>query len=214
MKEHRRTPSRYTGSTSVCSGRWTMPDGMRMQRTRPSVRALALAAGVLTVALGCLTGCAPTPESSPTPTSTPAFASEEEAFAAAEEVYRAYNDAENRSREAEAGDGPPPEQYLVGSAYQVFLEGRESLRLNNLKLEGDIGIIRFQDWSTDLGDSTIEVTATVCLDLTATRTVEASSGVDLSSPSRATVMSQRVTLIHDGDHLLISDESEGEDSSC
>ncbi|MHC2997999.1 hypothetical protein OB08_01725 [Microbacterium sp. HJ5] len=43
---------------------------------------------------GLLAGCAPTPE--PTPTATSAFADEAEAFAAAEETYRAYVDALNR----------------------------------------------------------------------------------------------------------------------
>src|SRR5690606_38234156 len=40
-----------------------------------------------------LVGCSPEPD--PTPTPTAAFASEEEAFAAAEETYRAYIDAFN-----------------------------------------------------------------------------------------------------------------------
>lgn len=162
--------------------------------------------------LGALVGCAPEP--APTPTPTPSFASEEEAFAAAEKVYRAYNDAENRSRASEAREDPAPEHYLVGRALEGFIEGRDVLRLNDLKLEGDIGIIMFRDWATDLDSSVIEVTVTVCLDLRATRTVQASSGIDLSSPSRSVVMSQRVTLIHDGDRMLISDESEGGGSLC
>ncbi|GAA1958573.1 hypothetical protein GCM10009816_20030 [Microbacterium aquimaris] len=59
---------------------------------------MSRATTVLTRSLGvlivtaALAGCAPTPEPTPTPTG---FASEEEAFAAAEETYRAYVDALN-----------------------------------------------------------------------------------------------------------------------
>lgn len=45
------------------------------------------------LALALTTGCMPEPEPTPSPTG---FASEEEAFAAAEETYRAYVDALNR----------------------------------------------------------------------------------------------------------------------
>ena len=167
---------------------------------------------MVAIALSSLLGCAPEP--APVPTPTPAFASEEEAFAAAEEVYRAYNDAENRSRAPGAGGGPAPEDYLVGTALEEYLDGRDLLRLKNLKLEGDIGIFAFHNWSTDLENPVTEVAATVCLDLTATRTVEVSSGADLSPPSPPAVMSQKVTLVHDGERLLISSESEGDESSC
>lgn len=51
----------------------------------------SIAAGML---IG-LVACAPVPEAEPSSTPTPVFASEEEAFAAAEEVYRAYVDALN-----------------------------------------------------------------------------------------------------------------------
>ena len=47
----------------------------------------------LAIVLGMATGCQPEPEPSPT---GPVFATEEEAFAAAEETYRAYVDALNQ----------------------------------------------------------------------------------------------------------------------
>ena len=54
------------------------------------VAAVSLA---LALVLGMATGCQPEPEPSPT---GPVFANEEEAFAAAEETYRAYVDALNQ----------------------------------------------------------------------------------------------------------------------
>ncbi len=53
----------------------------------------AAAALVLALALGMTTACQPEPAPSP---SAPVFANEEEAFAAAEETYRAYVDALNQ----------------------------------------------------------------------------------------------------------------------
>ena len=53
----------------------------------------AAAALVLALALGMTTACQPEPAPSP---SGPVFANEEEAFAAAEETYRAYVDALNQ----------------------------------------------------------------------------------------------------------------------
>ena len=54
---------------------------------------VAAAALALAVVLGMTTGCQPEPTPSP---SGPVFANEEEAFAAAEETYRAYVDALNQ----------------------------------------------------------------------------------------------------------------------
>ncbi|HOQ22628.1 MAG TPA: hypothetical protein PLN62_09415, partial [Microbacterium sp.] len=57
----------------------------RMRRTFPAV-------GAALLALALVTGCAPEPAPTPTPTG---FASDDEAFAAAEATYRAYVDALN-----------------------------------------------------------------------------------------------------------------------
>ena len=57
------------------------------------IRRAAAAAIVLALALGMTTACQPEPAPSP---SGPVFANEEEAFAAAEETYRAYVDALNQ----------------------------------------------------------------------------------------------------------------------
>ena len=61
----------------------------------------AAAAIVLALALGLTTACQPEPSPSP---SAPAFANEEEAFAAAEETYRAYVDALNQVDLSDPGD--------------------------------------------------------------------------------------------------------------
>ena len=57
------------------------------------IRRVAAATLALALALGMTTACQPEPAPSP---SAPVFANEEEAFAAAEETYRAYVDALNQ----------------------------------------------------------------------------------------------------------------------
>ena len=76
---------------------------------------MTAAAGV-TMAAILLTGClGTTPE--PTPTPTAVFASEEEAFAAAEETYRGYIEAVN-SRWADPSSEPDPQSFLVEIALE------------------------------------------------------------------------------------------------
>ncbi|PJI54120.1 hypothetical protein CTI14_19425 [Methylobacterium radiotolerans] len=60
---------------------------------------------VLALGVSLLSGCTPAPESTPTP--SPAFTSEEEAFAAAEATFSEYIDALNRvdTRDPETFEG-------------------------------------------------------------------------------------------------------------
>ncbi len=69
----------------------------------------------LVLAAVTLSACAPTPTPSPTPTA--AFASEEEAFAAAEEVYRAYIAASNDVDFQDPSTFEPLADYTTGDYY-------------------------------------------------------------------------------------------------
>ena len=79
---------------------------------RATTAAVLLAASVVALT-GCL-GSAP----DPTPTPTAVFTSEEEAFAAAEETYRAYIDAVN-ARRADPRSEPDPQSFLIGEAQEA-----------------------------------------------------------------------------------------------
>ncbi len=184
-----------------------------MQRTRPSVRALALAAGVLTVALGCLTGCAPTPASSPTPTSTPAFASEEEAFAAAEEVYRAYNDAVNARANGTGGAEADPQQYLTGLALEGDIDTQNLLASGDLQVSGDAAIVTFAAETADLDGDTPTMTGIVCIDVSDVSLIDR-SGVDVTPLGREDKITQRVVFLGAEDSLRISNESAVDGSTC
>ncbi|QTV80967.1 hypothetical protein [Microbacterium sp. NIBRBAC000506063] len=71
----------------------------------------------------------------PEPTPTPLFSSEEEAFAAAEEVYRAYIDAMNDSRAGE--EDINPNIFLTGVALELDREARATAESMGVRLVGE-----------------------------------------------------------------------------
>lgn len=135
---------------------------MTARRSAALLAATALAAA--------LTACAPA--SAPTPSPTPTgFASEEEAFAAAEATYRAYVDASNRLL---AGDSTAsPLAFLAGQALTDEQEVQRLLEESGQRLEGEFRIKSFtnESWTSD------QVQAYVCLDLSNV-TVRKGSGDD------------------------------------
>lgn len=173
------------------------------------VSAVALGAVVLTAALGCLTACAPTPV--PTATPTAAFASEEEAYAAAEEVYRAYNDALNERRAMTAG--ADPQRYLTGSALEGDIDTARLLSSADLHATGIATIEAFIRESADLSIGAATVTAVVCIDVSAISLLDG-SGADVTPPERGDTIAQQVVLIGASDSLLISNESTADGSRC
>lgn len=156
-----------------------------------------------------LSGCTPEPE--PTPTPTAAFASEEEAFAAAEEVYREYNDAGNARLRGE--QTPNPQDYLIATALEDDIDGLELLRTGGLRLVGEISVAKFVGQTADLSSSESQVVSTVCLDVSATQVVDA-NGTDVTPADRPTTLAQEVTMIFDGVTFSITTQAETEAALC
>lgn len=172
-------------------------------------RSVSSSAVALALGGAALVGCSPAP--APTPTPTPAFASEEEAFAAAEETYRAYNDTSNAERDGDSSQDP--QGYLIGTALEGFIGGREFLRASGLSLQGETHIVTFRGESAVIATDSAKVTALVCLNIAAIRVFNA-SGQDVTPPSRPDTVAQRVTLIEQASSFLISQESEAEGEAC
>ncbi|MGP6171742.1 hypothetical protein ACTU6V_11095 [Microbacterium sp. A204] len=172
---------------------------MTILRTKTGrVRMLA----VLAVAGAMLSACSPGPAPSPTPTA--AFASEDEAFAAAEEVYRAYNDASN-------GDGKTTD-YLTGSALESDIETKRYLDENNLALIGNSEIVSFLGVDARL-DPITKIHAQVCLDVSGSRVIDA-NGNDVTPNDREDRWLLDITLSGTADTLTMSTSSVAEGSSC
>lgn len=164
---------------------------------------------LLALAAMALSACTPTPEPIPQPTA--AFASEQEAFAAAEEVYRAYNDAVN-SRIAGA-EGPNPQDFLTAVALESDIDTANLFLEKDIHLEGEGLVASFRGESAALESVPQSVTATTCLDATATRVVSG-TGEDVTPTSRPDVSALEVTFVVIGDQVRISDSVLAEDQSC
>lgn len=163
-----------------------------------------LAAVVAIPALALLLGgCAP--GSAPTPAPTPAFASEAEAFAAAEEVYRAYNEAGN--------DRSDDERYLTGDALSNDIESKRLLIENGLRIEGRSDVVAFRGTEADVARAVATITAEVCIDVSSSR-VHNSNNEDVTPEDRADRWLVEVTFVGAGNELLIAKSSPVDGPTC
>lgn len=156
-----------------------------------------IAVGALVIG-GMLSGCAPSP--APTPTPTPAFASDEEAFAAAEEVYRAYNDAVNA--QWTGADEASPLRYLSGDALETDIESMRVMEERGWSLVGDGHLAKFEGIKVD-GSRRESVSAAVCLDIGAVRVLDV-DGNDITPGERQERLPLRVGFTWSGSSLTIS----------
>lgn len=153
---------------------------------------------LLATSAALLAACSPTAELTPTP--TPAFANEAEAFAAAEEVYRAYNAELNQYR---AGDeSAAPLDFLTGDILEAQLNTNRKLEAQGVKIVGDTIVLTFAGHSAQLEGSVPVIDAEVCLDLSDARAFD-SSGTDVTVAGRSDVYGVMVTFSGTAQHLLI-----------
>ncbi len=165
--------------------------------------------GALALSISVLAACAPTPE--PTPTPTALFASDEEAFAAAEETYRAYTDAANAFR---AGDeASQPASYLTGTALEADIDAAREFEELGIRLSGLVKISKFIGVSATLRGEIATVDAVVCIDASETIVLD-ENGEDVTPQNRATKFAQAVTFVGDAEELLISAEDVTEGDKC
>lgn len=145
---------------------------------------------------GALAACTPQPAPQPSPTG---FASEQEAFAAAEATYRAYVDAVN-ARRADENSSPDPTDFLIGDALDAELKSEAAFAEAGVSLIGDIGIASIAGTSTTRDSAKSEV----CLDVSNTRVVD-STGNDVTDPSRPALLGLGITTIWTAKGALISE---------
>lgn len=163
---------------------------------------------LLAAAGATLSACAPTPEPSPTPTA--AFASEQEAFAAAEETYRAYNDAVNRQRDGEETD---PQSFLIALALENDIDGTRVLEENGVHISGHGDVSEVRGTTADLESVPATITMLVCLDVSATRVLNADDE-DVTPTDRPEAVALDVKLVSSGDGLKISESTENTADQC
>jgi len=155
-----------------------------------------------------LAGCAPEPEPAPTPTA--AFASEEEAFAAAEEVYRAYLDAFNEITFEDPSSFQLLEKFTSGD-YQ----SDERKQLSEMHAAGYVrgGRILIVDFRGTAYESTYGVSATTCNDVSMTTFIDA-EGNDLVPADRPDRYALELQFVGGADSLKLSSAIAVEDATC
>lgn len=179
------------------------------KRTLPGVALLASVTAAATVAATLLSGCAPAPE--PTPTATSMFASEEEAFAAAEEVYRAYNEAVNAERRGD--EEASPRDYLVGLALEGDTEARQILGAQGLTVQGDGVIAEFTGEDIETGADSLSIDALVCLDVSSTIVLN-TAGTDVTPLERSKRVLLEVRMTEVNGSLVIEESTSENDAPC
>ena len=159
--------------------------------------------------LSLLAGCTPTP--APTPTPTAAFASEEEAFAAAEETYRAYNDALNSVDPADPDTFEATYAYSSGSFQKADRENFSTMHADNYSIVGDAEVNQF------LGEKSAPpfdvVTALICIDVSKVEVLDA-AGNSVVSPNRPDLYEVRAVFKRTEDRFLIDEAGSIEGTTC
>jgi hypothetical protein len=121
---------------------------------------------------------------SPGPSGTPVFASEEEALAAAEEVYGEYLAASNDLGESGWADSTALAEFTRGD---LLADEEGSAQERNEKGWRQIGRSTFDSFTlqqvVDSGPGTVVITAYLCVDVTTVDVVD-SSGQSVVSPER------------------------------
>lgn len=158
---------------------------------------------------GVIAGCTPepTPQSSP----TLLFSTEQEAFAAAEAVFREYNSALINWRTDE--NGADPLEFVTGKAYEGSLEALRHLEANGFHFIGESRIISIQRIGADLEAPAPEVVTHVCVDNSSVRVVDR-DGVDVTPVTRDGVAAFEITFVVIEGDWRISQSQLHESGTC
>ena len=176
------------------------------------VRTVAATAAAM-LALALAAGCTPTPEPTPTPTG---FASDAEAFRAAEETYRAYVDALNQVDLADPKTFEPVFAWTTGDANRAARKSFTEMHANGWTVEGLSLPLLVELRAFDRSSQTVSLS--VCLNVSDVQLRDA-AGESVVAADRRDVQSMAVDMARasaaDPELLLISkiDGREG-DPEC
>jgi hypothetical protein len=153
---------------------------------------LGIAVAVVAVLAGCSPGTG-MPVPPPDPTSTPVFASDEEALVAAEDAYGTYLDVSNDLGEGGWLDTGGLSAVLRGDALDEELDTAKSFSAKGYVQVGrsTFDTTTLQQWSSE--DGVISISVYLCLDVTAVDVVD-DSGVSIVAPDRADRQSLEVVV--------------------
>lgn len=164
---------------------------------------------LLALATATLSACTPVVEPEPTPTA--AFTSEEEAFAAAEEVYRAYLLA--AASRAEGDDSNDPADYLTGEALEADIQAQRELNDSGITIVGASRIKQFVGLDADISGTVAIVSADICIDISGSRVID-TTGSDVTPSDRVNRGQLNIEFSGNADQLLISRSAPSGEKGC
>ncbi|WP_292726967.1 DUF6318 family protein [Microbacterium sp. UBA837] len=151
-----------------------------MTSRRPFRAASIVIAAML--AVGALAGCGPT---APTPTPTPTgFASEEEAFAAAEATYRAYVDALNQVDLSDPSTFDEVYRWTTGDANAAIRTSLSSMAAESWTVSGESTVTVVELSPTDDDNNQDKVSLAVCVDVSGVNVIDADGISQVESDRR------------------------------
>lgn len=154
-------------------------------------------------------GCSPEP--APVPSPTPAFTDEADAFAAAEKVYRAYNDALNEVDPADPNTFEPLYALSSGDFEAADRENFSVMHAEGHEISGSARIVSFTGISAT--PTFEQVVATTCLDVSDVRITDR-DGASLVSETRPDIYALNLTFLASDGIATIDSASRTEDNSC
>ncbi|MFT4136403.1 hypothetical protein [Microbacterium sp.] len=177
---------------------------MRMPRSRIGRAAVGAA-----LAAVLLSGCTPTPEPTPTPTG---FATDEEAFEAAEATYRSYLSAFDAMDLADPDSFEPVFAWTTGAALAKDRKTLTTMHANGWLMTGAGQIVSMHEGAR----SSERVTAVACIDVSDVQIVDA-EGASQVEPDRAERFGLALSFTYSSDSptgLLIEKSESAEDQPC
>ncbi|CAN5453311.1 hypothetical protein BH10ACT5_BH10ACT5_09860 [soil metagenome] len=172
---------------------------------------VAAVAVALVLVVGMTTGCQPEPAPSP---SGPIFANEDEAFAAAEQTYRAYVDALNQVDLSDPETFEAVYAWTTGDANAGEKKSLSRMHADGWTVAGDTQVIGIDSASFDpRGDHV--VTLEICTDVSDVRVLNA-SGQSVVAEDRPTTQASVASLVESGTSptKMLLENIEGGDHAC
>lgn len=161
--------------------------------------------GAVLLAVALTTACSPEPAPTPTPTG---FASEEEAFAAAEATYRAYVDALNEVDLSDPRTFEPVFAQLSGDALANEKKSLTAMHADDWAVSGGSSVADFEGERYQSS-----IVALSCLDVSEIKVTDA-DGTSQVDPTRPDIYSLRLVFELKSGTLRIADMTPTEDERC
>lgn len=164
---------------------------------------------VLTIGVSMLSGCAPAPESTPTP--SPAFSSEEEAFAAAESTYREFTRRLNEVDTSDPATFEPLYELSTGDFEESDRRAYSAMHAEGIKVKGETRILSFR--GTESSPPFESVRAVVCVDVSDVEVID-SNGVSRVAPDRPNQYVLSMTFVSERGRYAISSAQVESEAAC